>query len=46
MSDIQRIVELYNLYGSVRRVAKELKISRNTVSKYLQRVQGIKDGIE
>ena len=46
MSDIQRIVELYNLYGSVRRVAKELKISRNTVSKYLQRVQGVKDGVE
>jgi len=30
MSDVQRIVELYNLYGSKRRVAKELNISRNT----------------
>ena len=46
MSDIQRIVELYTLYGSVRRVAKELKISRNTVSRYLQRVQDVKDGVE
>lgn len=46
MSDVQRIVELYNLYGSKRRVAKELNISRNTVSRYLQRVQDVKDGVE
>ena len=46
MSDIKRIVELYNLYGSKRRVAKELNISRNTVSRYLQRVQDVKDGVE
>ena len=46
MSDIQRIVELYNLHGSKRRVARELKISRNTVSQYLQRVQDVKDGVE
>lgn len=46
MSDIQRIVELYNLYGSKRRVAKELGMSRNTVARYLQRVQDVKDGVE
>lgn len=46
MSDVQRIVELYNLYGSKRRVAKELNISRNTVSRYLQRFQDVKDGVE
>ena len=46
MSDIRRIVELHNLYGSKRRVAKELNISRNTVARYLQRVQDVKEGIE
>jgi hypothetical protein len=46
MSDIKQIMELYKLYGSIRRVAKELNISRNTVKKYVERVQSVRKGIE
>ncbi len=46
MSDIRSIVEPHKLYGSKRGVARGLNISRNTVARYLQRVQGVKDGIE
>lgn len=37
---------MYELYGSIRRVSKELKVSRNTVKKYVERVQSVKQGIE
>ena len=46
MSEIKRIVELYKLHGSIRQVSKELKMSRNTVKKYLDRVEKVKQGIE
>jgi len=46
MSEIKRIVELYELYSSIRRVSKELKVSRNTVKKYIKRVQSVKQGVE
>ena len=45
MADISRIVDLYDLYKSYRRVARELKISRNTVKKYVLRVKEVQDGI-
>jgi len=38
-------MELYKLYGSIRKVAKELNISRNTVKKYVERVQSVRKGI-
>jgi transposase len=46
MSEIKRIVELYKVHNSIRKVSKELKISRNTVKKYLDRVQNIQTGSE
>jgi hypothetical protein len=45
MADISRIVDLYDLYKSYRRVARELKISRNTVKKYVVRVKEVQDGL-
>jgi transposase len=44
MADIRRIVDLYELYGSYRKVARELNISRNTVKKYVHRVEDVQDG--
>ena len=44
MADIRRIVDLYKLYGSYRKVARELNISRNTVKKYLIKVEDVQDG--
>lgn len=44
MSEIKRIVELYELHGSVRRVSRELGMSRNTVKKYLERVERVRQG--
>jgi hypothetical protein len=41
MVDIRRIVDLYDLYKSYRRVARELKISRNTVRKYVLKVKDV-----
>ena len=45
MVDIRRIVDLYDLYKSYRRVARELKISRNTVKKYVLRVKDVQCGL-
>ena len=45
MTDISRIVDLYDLYKSYRRVARELKISRNTVKKYVLKVKEVQDGL-
>jgi len=39
MHDVEKILELYNQSGSIRFVAKQMHISRNTVSKYLKRVE-------
>lgn len=44
MDEVKRIIELYRLYGSIRRVAQEMGISRNTVKKYVNRVQAVKEG--
>ncbi|MFA5214009.1 MAG: IS21 family transposase [Methanoregula sp.] len=46
MSEIKRIVELYKVQGSIREVSKQLGMSRNTVKKYLNRVQKVQNGIE
>ena len=46
MSEIKRIVDLYELHKSYKRVARELKISRKTVRKYVKRVESVKRGIE
>ena len=45
MVDIRRIVDLYDLYKSYRRVARELKISRNTVKKYVLKVKDVQVGL-
>ena len=44
MADIRRIVDLYELYGSYKKVARELSISPNTAKKYLRRVKDVQDG--
>jgi len=44
MAEIRRIVDLYDLYGSYKRVARELGISRNTVKKYVFRVNEVQNG--
>lgn len=44
MADVQKMVALYNLYGSYTRVAKELHSSRNTVKKYLRQVDEVREG--
>lgn len=44
MADVQKMVALYNLYGSYTRVAKELHSSRNTVKKYLRQVDEAREG--
>jgi biotin operon repressor len=45
MADIHRIIDLYDLYKSYRRVARELKISRNTVKKYVLKVKDVQGGL-
>ncbi|OYV09351.1 MAG: hypothetical protein CG437_1148 [Methanosaeta sp. NSP1] len=45
MAEISRIVDLYDLYKSYRRVARELKISPNTVKKYVLRVKDVQEGL-
>ena len=44
MADVQKMVALYNIYGSYTRVAKELHSSRNTVKKYLRQVDEVREG--
>jgi DNA-binding transcriptional regulator YhcF (GntR family) len=44
MADIRRIVDLYELYGSYKKVARELSISLNTTKKYLRRVNDVQEG--
>jgi hypothetical protein len=43
MADMHRIVDLYELYGSYKKVARELSISPNTAKKYLRRINDVKD---
>ncbi|MCX6677973.1 MAG: hypothetical protein NTU95_08535 [Methanothrix sp.] len=44
MADIRRIVDLYELYGSYKKVARELSIFLNTAKKYLRRVNDVQEG--
>lgn len=46
MSDIKQIIDLYELHKSYKRVAREINISRNTVKKYVNRVELVKQGLE
>jgi transposase len=45
MADVRRIVDLYDLHKSYKRVARELNISRNTVKKYLHQVKDVQEGL-
>ena len=45
MADIRRIVDLYELHKSYKRVARELSISRNTAKKYVHQVKDVQDGL-
>lgn len=45
MADVRRIVDLYELRKSYKKVARELDISRNTVKKYLHQVKDVQDGL-
>ena len=44
MYDVMEIKQLYEKYGSIRRVARNMKISRNTVTKYLIRSDEFRKG--
>lgn len=44
MSDIKCIKELYEACGSQRQVSRELKMSRNTVKKYIELIKQVKEG--
>lgn len=46
MTNINQIQRLYDEYGSISRVSRELKISRHTVRKHLHRIQEVKSGIQ
>jgi len=39
MHDVAEILKYYNEYGSIREVQKRTRISRNTIAKYLARVE-------
>ena len=44
MADIRRIVDLYELDGPYKKVARELSISPNTAKKYWRRVKNLQEG--
>ena len=46
MSSITHIQRLYDEYGSISRVSRELKISRHTVRKHIHRIQEVRAGIQ
>jgi len=39
MYDVAEILKYYNEYGSIREVQRHTRISRNTIAKYLARVE-------
>lgn len=45
MADIRRIADLHELHGSYKKEARELNISKNTVKKYVRRIEDVKDGV-
>jgi transposase len=44
MAEIKRITELYDLHKSHKRVARDLGISKNTVKRYINRVNDVREG--
>ncbi len=46
MYSISEIQRLYAEYGSISRVSRELRISRNTVRKHLNHIQEVRDGLQ
>ena len=45
MADVRRIVDLYELRKSCKKVSRELNISKNTVKKYLHQVKDVQNGL-
>ncbi|MBK7386787.1 MAG: sigma-70 family RNA polymerase sigma factor [Methanothrix sp.] len=45
MADVRRIVDLYELHKSYKKVARELNISRYTVKKHLHQVKDVQEGL-
>jgi len=39
MYDVAEILKYYNKYGSIREVQRRTRISKNTIAKYLARVE-------
>ena len=46
MATVEEIRRYYDEYGSISRVSRELKISRNTVRKILNRIQDVQNGFQ
>jgi len=44
MTDVQRMQTLYAITSSYRQVAREMHVSRNTVIKYLRKVDEVREG--
>jgi len=44
MADVKRMADLYKLLGSIKGVAREMGISRNTVKKYLLQIRKVQEG--
>ena len=44
MAEIRRIVDLYELHGSIKGAARKLGISKNTAKKYIRRVKEVQEG--
>jgi len=42
--DVKEIQRFYEEYGSIRKVARLTGILRNTVKKYLRRIEAVKSG--
>ena len=45
VADINQIQQLYEQLGSIREVARELHISRNTVRKHLRDIYSVQEGL-
>jgi len=44
MAEIRRIMDLYELHGSIKGAARKLGISKNTAKKYIRRVKEVQEG--
>lgn len=45
VTDIHQIQHLYEKLGSIREVARELGLSRNTVRRYLRNISNVQEGV-